>query len=389
LKNISKASSTISQYKKVVVSYVGWYENAANKSGGCNFDDEERKRLVNEAAWANDNYGNAELEKLKPPVVISPKLYAGFVTDCTKMDESKSGGATLNTTIGTCDLRSAALGGLVDYLFDEEEALKQKYEEDDTFKTLSENNDAWKRVRDLEHKSRGPNRHGYFSDTKISGQLAKRKKADYERWRKGELDFNHNSIANAVIFDHDMFRIGQAAILDLLAAKSLETLAKASYIFYAFISARWLQRVSDILAKRFAALEVVHPKQHEIPDIPPVARQAPVLHVQLTEFKGDIKRVNSHGQSLKRVQRASSIRHFRLEMCPHTALALDIQIQFDIGKRELDFEARNEIEQEDGSRGLGVTWRTKQVVHGERTPTSLSMKSLVSLDSLDLLLDRT
>ena len=76
-------------------------------------------------------------------------------------------------------------------------------------------------------------------------------------------------------------------------------------------------------------------------------------------------------------------------MCPHTALALDIQIQFDIGKRELDFEARNEIEQEDGSRGLGVTWRTKQVVHGERTPTSLSMKSLVSLDSLDLLLDRT
>ena len=52
-------------------------------------------------------------------------------------------------------------------------------------------------------------------------------------------------------------------------------------------------------------------------------------------------------------------------MCPHPTVSFDVQIQFGIGKRVLDFEKREQIVREDGSNGgLGVTWRTEQVVHG-------------------------
>ena len=64
-----------------------------------------RKRLVDEVDWADNNNGNADLKKMKPPVVISPKLYAGFMADRIKRAESKSGGATSTATIGMCDLR--------------------------------------------------------------------------------------------------------------------------------------------------------------------------------------------------------------------------------------------------------------------------------------------
>ena len=128
------AKSTIKAYERVILSYFGWYQNAANASGKSNVDDEERQRLVSQVAWADDQDGNAAdlKELLEPIVVISPKLYDGFLADRTK----SFGDATWSATKNTCDLRSAALGYFVDYLFDEEEALKQKYEEDDTFKTF-------------------------------------------------------------------------------------------------------------------------------------------------------------------------------------------------------------------------------------------------------------
>ena len=52
------AESTIKTYKRVILSYLGWYENAANASGKSNVDDEERKRLVSQVAWADDKDGN-------------------------------------------------------------------------------------------------------------------------------------------------------------------------------------------------------------------------------------------------------------------------------------------------------------------------------------------
>ena len=134
--------STIKTYKRVILSYLGWYENAANASGKSNVDDEERKRLVSQVAWADDENGSdADLKTLlEPTVVISPTLYDGFVADRNK----SSGGATLNATKNTCDLRSAALGAFADYLFEEEEELKQKYDEKDRIKTFLVNKDAWK-----------------------------------------------------------------------------------------------------------------------------------------------------------------------------------------------------------------------------------------------------
>ena len=52
-------------------------------------------------------------------------------------------------------------------------------------------------------------------------------------------------------------------------------------------------------------------------------------------------------------------------MCPHTAFAFEVQIQFAMLKRVLDFEKREQIVKEDGSKGgLGVPWRTEQVLHG-------------------------
>ena len=329
---------------------------------GKRIGEKQRRRLVNEVAWANDNYGNAELEELKPIVVISPKLYDGFLADRTK----SFGDATLNATKNTCDLRSAALGYFVDYLFDEEEALKQTYKENDRIKTFLGNKDAWKRVRDLERKERRRNRGGYFVSSKIRSQLlAKRKRDEDEGWSKGELDCNHRSIANTVIDDEDMCRIGESAILDLLVATSLAVVAEASYILYAFISARWLQRVTDILACKFIGFEIRHPKKRDPPGMLPLERQVPILYVQLMDFKGVGLKAPSSGQSLEKLQRASSIRHFRAEMCPHTTLALDVQIQFGMGKRVLDFEKREQIVREDGSKGgWGVTWRTEQVVHG-------------------------
>ena len=136
------AASTVKSYERVILSYFGWYENAANTSGKRKFDDEERKRLVSQVAWADDKDGNdADLKKLlEPIVVISTKLYDGFMADRTK----SFGYATLNATKNTCDLRSAALGYFVNYLFDEEEALKRKYDENDKIKTFLENRDVWK-----------------------------------------------------------------------------------------------------------------------------------------------------------------------------------------------------------------------------------------------------
>ncbi len=319
------AKSTIKAYERIILSYFGWYENAANASGKSNVDDEERKRLVSQVAWADDKDGNAAdmKELLEPIVVISPKLYDGFLADRTK----SFGDATWNATKNTCNLRSAALGYFVDYLFDEEEALKQKYEENDRIKTFLGNKDAWKRVRDLERKERGRNRGGYFVSSKFRSQLmAKRKRDEDEGWSKGELDCTHRSIANTVMNDHDMFNIGQAAILHLLVAKSLETLANASYTLYAFISARWLQRVSDILAVKFTAFEVVHADKRDPPGMLPLERQVPVLYVQLMDYKGVGLKAPSSGQSLTKLQRASSIRHFRAEMCPHTTLSFEVQI---------------------------------------------------------------
>ena len=107
-------------------------------------------------------------------------------------------------------------------MFDEEEALKQTYKENDGIKTFLGNKDAWKRVRDLERKERGRNRGGYFVSSKVRSQLlAKRKRDEDEGWSKGELDCTHRSIANTVIDDEDMFRIGEAAILDLLMASRI------------------------------------------------------------------------------------------------------------------------------------------------------------------------
>ena len=97
--------------------------------------------MVSQVAWADDENGSdADLKTLlEPTVVISPTLYDGFVADRNK----SSGGATLNATKNTCDLRSAALGAFADYLFEEEE-LKQKYDEKDRIKTFLVNKDAWK-----------------------------------------------------------------------------------------------------------------------------------------------------------------------------------------------------------------------------------------------------
>ena len=101
VRNQEKApgASTIKSYERVILSYFGWYENAANTSGKRNFDDEERKRLVSQVAWADDKDGNdADLKKLlEPIVVISPKLYDGFMADRTK----SFGYATLNRTKNT------------------------------------------------------------------------------------------------------------------------------------------------------------------------------------------------------------------------------------------------------------------------------------------------
>ena len=165
--------------------------------------------------------------------------------------------------------------------------------------------------------------------------------------------------------DHDMFGIGKAAILRVFAAQSLVDLANASFKLYAFNAARWLQRVTDILAAKLTAFEIVDPEQRDPPGMLSGERQVPVLHVQLMDYKGSGLKAASSGQSLDRLQRASSVRHGRAEMCPHWTLALEIQIQFGMGKRELNFEERQEIVREDGSKGgLGVTWRTEQVVHG-------------------------
>ena len=60
--------------------------------------------MVAEVAWADDENGSdADLKRLlEPTVVISPTLYDGFTADRNK----SSGGATLNATKNTCDLRS-------------------------------------------------------------------------------------------------------------------------------------------------------------------------------------------------------------------------------------------------------------------------------------------
>ncbi len=78
--------------------------------------------MVNEVRWADNDYGNPDLKELKPPVVISPKLYAGFVADRANRAETKSRGLSE----GMLSLMSAALGYFVDYLLAEEETLKQK-----------------------------------------------------------------------------------------------------------------------------------------------------------------------------------------------------------------------------------------------------------------------
>jgi len=97
------AASTIQAYKRVILSYIGWYENAPNAWGKSNVDDEERKRLVAQVAWADDENGSdADLKPLlEPPVVISPTLYDGFVADRSK----SSGDATLTATKNTMDSR--------------------------------------------------------------------------------------------------------------------------------------------------------------------------------------------------------------------------------------------------------------------------------------------
>ena len=315
------------------------------------------------SCFRTTNGSDADLKTLlEPTVVISPTLYDGFMADRNK----SSGDATLNATKNTCDLRSAALGAFADYLFEEEEELKQKYHGGDRIKAFLENKDAWKRVRGLERKGRGRNQAGYFKSSKIRNELlAKRKRDEDEAWRKGELDCNHKSIGNTVMSDHDMFRIGEAAILRVFAAQSLADLANASFKLHAFNAARWLQRVTDILAAKLTAFEIVEPEQRDPPGMLTGERQVPVLHVQLMDYKGSGLKAASSGQSLDRLQRASSVRHGRAEMCPHWTFALEIQIQFGMGKRELNFEERQEIVREDGSKGgLGVTWRTEQVVHG-------------------------
>ena len=102
--------------------YFGWYANARNKSGKSNANDEMRKQLVDEVCWAGDDYGNPNLKELKTPFVISPKLYDAFVTDRAE----SPGRATSTTTY--LDLMSAAPGFFVDYLFGEEDALKNTFE---------------------------------------------------------------------------------------------------------------------------------------------------------------------------------------------------------------------------------------------------------------------
>ena len=168
--------------------------------------------MVAQVAWADDENGSdADLKRLlEPTVVISPTLYDGFAADRDK----SSGDATLTATKNTMDLRSAALGAFADYFFEEEEELKRKYDGDDRIKAFLANEDAWKRVRGLERKVRARNQAGYFNSSKMRNELlAKRKRNEDEAWRKGELDCNHKSIGNTVMSDHDMFRIGEAAIL--------------------------------------------------------------------------------------------------------------------------------------------------------------------------------
>ena len=64
----------------------------AKRLGERNDDDEERKRLVNEVRWADNDYGNPNLKELKQIVVTSSTLYAGFVADCANRVETKSRG---------------------------------------------------------------------------------------------------------------------------------------------------------------------------------------------------------------------------------------------------------------------------------------------------------
>ena len=144
--------------------------------------------------------------------------------------------------------------------------------------------------------------------------------------------------------------------------------------------------MTDILAMKYTALEVMDPEQRDPPGMFSGERKVPVLHVQLMDYKGSGLKAASSGQSLDRLQRASSVRHGRAEMCAHFALARETQIQFGMGTRELDFEERQEIVREDGSKGgLGVTWRTEQVVHGGKYAEDPAPR----LESLDFLLDRT